>query len=116
MSAIIAVEGPDSGVPWHFGEPLREQRLLESPGAAVDLSHRGVLTVSGPDRLGWLHSLTTQYLEGLAPGVGVTTLVLSRRVTSSTPSTVSTTGRRSGPTPNPAPQRPPSPGSTGCAS
>ena len=77
MSAIIAVEGPDSGVPWHFGEPFREQRLLESPGAAVDLSHRGVLTVSGPDRLGWLHSLTTQYLEGLAPGVGVTTLVLS---------------------------------------
>ena len=77
MSAIIAVEGPDAGVPWHFGEPFREQRLLESPGAAVDLSHRGVLTVSGPDRLGWLHSLTTQYLEGLAPGVGVTTLVLS---------------------------------------
>ena len=77
MSAIIAVEGPDAGVPWHFGDPFREQRLLEAPGAAVDLSHRGVLTVSGPDRLGWLHSLTTQYLEGLAPGVGVTTLVLS---------------------------------------
>ena len=77
MSAIIAVEGPDAGVPWHFGEPFREQRLLESSGAAVDLSHRGVITVSGPDRLGWLHSLTTQYLEGLAPGLGVTTLVLS---------------------------------------
>ena len=77
MSAIIAVEGLDSGVPWHFGEPFREQRLLESPGAAVDLSHRGVITVRGPDRLGWLHSLTTQYLEGLSPGQGVTTLVLS---------------------------------------
>ncbi len=77
MSAIIAVEGPDSGVPWHFGEPFREQRLLECPGAAVDLSHRGVISVSGPDRLGWLHSLTTQYLEGLPPGLGVTTLVLS---------------------------------------
>ena len=36
-----------------------------------------MLTVSGPDRLGWLHSLTTQHLEGLAPGIGVTTLVLS---------------------------------------
>jgi folate-binding protein YgfZ len=41
------------------------------------LSHRGVITVSGPDRLGWLHSLTSQHLDGLAPGVGVTTLVLS---------------------------------------
>ena len=43
----------------------------------VDLSHRGVVTVTGPDRLGWLHSLTTQHLEHLAPGHGVTTLVLS---------------------------------------
>jgi tRNA-modifying protein YgfZ len=32
---------------------------------------------AGPDRLTWLHSLTTQYLEGLAPGRGVTALVLS---------------------------------------
>jgi folate-binding protein YgfZ len=43
----------------------------------VDLSHRGVVTITGPDRLGWLHSLTTQHLEHLAPGRGVTTLVLS---------------------------------------
>ncbi len=77
MKPILVTEGPDAGVPWHFGDPLREQRLLNEPGTAVDLSHRGVITVSGPDRLGWLHSLTTQYLEGLAPGVGVTTLVLS---------------------------------------
>jgi hypothetical protein len=36
-----------------------------------------VISVAGPDRLTWLHSLTTQYLEGLEPGRGVTTLVLS---------------------------------------
>ena len=36
-----------------------------------------MITVTGPDRFGWLHSLTTQYLEGLEPGRGVTTLVLS---------------------------------------
>ena len=34
-------------------------------------------TVTGPDRLGWLHSLTTQHLERLEPGRGVTALVLS---------------------------------------
>jgi folate-binding protein YgfZ len=77
MSAVIAQTGPDSGVAWHYGDPMREQRLLDAGEGVVDLSHRGVITVTGPDRLGWLHSLTTQYLEGLEPGRGVTTLVLS---------------------------------------
>jgi folate-binding protein YgfZ len=56
---------------------MREQRLFETGSAVVDLSHRGVVTISGPDRLTWLHSLTTQHLTSLAPGLGVTTLVLS---------------------------------------
>ena len=77
MSAVVAQSGPDIGVAWHYGDPMREQRLLDAGDAVVDLSHRGVITVTGPDRLGWLHSLTTQYLEGLEPGRGVTTLVLS---------------------------------------
>ena len=64
-------------MPWHFGDPMREQRAWSRARASVDLSHRGVITVTGPDRLGWLHSLTTQHLEGLAPGRGVTALVLS---------------------------------------
>jgi folate-binding protein YgfZ len=77
MSAVMAEAGVDAGVPWHFGDPMREQRMLEQGAGLVDLSHRGVLSVSGPDRLGWLHSLTTQYFEGLEPGVGVTALILS---------------------------------------
>lgn len=77
MRVILAAEGPDAGVPWHFGDPYREQQQLDRPGTAVDLSHRGVLSVTGPDRLSWLHSLTTQHLERLEPSVGVTTLVLS---------------------------------------
>jgi hypothetical protein len=56
---------------------MREQRLLDQGRGVVDLSHRGVLTVSGPDRLTWLHSLTTQFLEGLPAQTGVTALVLS---------------------------------------
>ncbi len=76
-AAVLAETGPDAGQPWHYGDPLREQRRLEAGDGAVDLSHRGVLAVSGPDRLSWLHSLTTQHLSDLAPGVGVTTLVLS---------------------------------------
>jgi folate-binding protein YgfZ len=77
MSAVVAQTGPDVSVPWHYGDPMREQRLLDAGEGVVDLSHRGVVTVTGPDRLSWLHSLTTQYLEGLEPGRGVTTLVLS---------------------------------------
>ncbi len=77
MTAILATDGVDAGVPWHFGDPYREQSRMERPGVAVDQSHRGVLTISGPDRLSWLHSLTSQHLERLAPGVGVSTLILS---------------------------------------
>jgi folate-binding protein YgfZ len=56
---------------------MHEQRQLDSGEGVVDLSHRGVITVAGQDRLSWLHSLTSQYLEGLEPGLGVTALVLS---------------------------------------
>ena len=46
-----------------------EQRALENGDGFVDLSHRDVVRIEGPDRLTWLHSLTTQHLESLAPGV-----------------------------------------------
>jgi folate-binding protein YgfZ len=73
----VAGEGVDAPVAAHYGNPLREQRLLLEGLAAVDLSHRGVVTISGPDRLSWLHSITTQMLTGLAPRRSVETLVLS---------------------------------------
>lgn len=67
----------DEGVPWHFGDPLREQRALREGRAAVDLSHMGVVRVTGPDRLSWLHNLTTQHLESLLPGSSALALILS---------------------------------------
>ena len=70
-------EGPDAGVAAHYGDPLREQRLLAEGLAVVDLSHRGVVTVTGPDRLSWLHSITTQMLTGLEPHQSRESLVLS---------------------------------------
>lgn len=76
-----AVPPPDSvvdqGVPWHYGDPLREQRYLAAGSAAVDMSNHGVLTVTGPDRLTWLHSLTTQHLLDLRPGQSALALILS---------------------------------------
>jgi len=73
----VAAEGVDAGVAAHYGDPMREQRLLEEGLAVVDLSNRAVITVSGQDRLTWLHSMTTQTVTGLAPRTSVETLVLS---------------------------------------
>jgi folate-binding protein YgfZ len=67
MPAVDAPDGHvDSGVPWHFGDPLREQRWLMAGEAAVDLSHLPVVRVCGPDRRSWLHDLTTQHLADLS--------------------------------------------------
>lgn len=74
--AVPNEEGPDAGVAWHFGEPLREQRRLSAAQATVDLSHRPVFSITGPDRLTWLHAITSQSFEGLAPGVWTTAFVL----------------------------------------
>jgi len=68
---------PDQGVAAHYGDPMREQRSLERSAGIVDRSNRGVLTITGPDRLSWLHSLTTQDLEKLAAGQSAQALILS---------------------------------------
>src|SRR5579862_2277665 len=73
----VEAAGPDAGVAAHYGNPSSEQRALASGRGFVDRSNRDVLRVSGPDRLTWLHSLTTQDIEHLAPGVTVQALVLS---------------------------------------
>lgn len=76
MARVLNETGPDAGVAWHFGDPLREQRRLEAGVATADLSHRPVFSVTGPDRLTWLHALTSQAFEGLAPGEHVTAFIL----------------------------------------
>ena len=73
----VEADGLDAGVAAHYGDPMREQRLLESGEGLVDLSNRGVVTVTGPDRLSWLNSMTSQKIDDLAPGVGTESLVLS---------------------------------------
>ena len=77
MSVVLATEGPDAGVAWHYGNPSAEGRALDVGTGIVDLSNRDVITVSGSDRLRWLHSLTSQVFEGLATGVANTAYILS---------------------------------------
>lgn len=75
-TAVFAETGIDAEVPWHYGDPHREQAALVAGEAIVDTSNRDVITVTGPDRLSWLHSLTTAYLTDLAPGSSALTLIL----------------------------------------
>ena len=79
MTTDLAVPatGRDAGVPWHFGDPLREQRLLSTGAGVVDRSNRDVLVVPGTDRLGWLHSICSQHLTSLTDGDSTEALVLS---------------------------------------
>ncbi|MDQ0868486.1 folate-binding protein YgfZ [Arthrobacter sp. V1I9] len=73
----VEATGADAGVASHYGEPLREQRALASGAAVVDLSHRGVVTVTGPDRLTWLNTLSSQQVTNLQPGESSELLLLS---------------------------------------
>ncbi|WP_432984990.1 YgfZ/GcvT domain-containing protein [Dactylosporangium sp. CA-233914] len=82
MTAAVPVAAldpadPDAGAVAHYGDPAREQRVLDTAAGLVDRSHTGVLSIPGADRLGWLHSLTTQHLDRLAPMTGSELLVLS---------------------------------------
>ena len=77
IEGAVEASWPDEGVAAHYGDPLREQRVMAAEGALVDRSNRGVVTVTGPDRLSWLHSLTSQHLERLPPGETAQALILS---------------------------------------
>ena len=68
MSAVFVDAGPDVGAVWHFGEPVKEQRALEEGKAFANLGHLPALSITGVDRLTWIHSLCTQDVEKLAPG------------------------------------------------
>jgi folate-binding protein YgfZ len=77
LPGAVAAEGVDAGVAAHYGSLYGEQIALARGEGFVDLSHRDVIRVSGPDRLTWLHSLTTQHLTELPPRVWTGVLVLS---------------------------------------
>ncbi|PJE97491.1 folate-binding protein YgfZ [Streptomyces carminius] len=77
LPGAVPAEAPDEGVAAHYGDLFREQRTLADGGGLVDLSHRGVVTVTGEDRLSWLHLLLTQHVSELEPGLATEALVLS---------------------------------------
>ncbi|QKW11001.1 folate-binding protein YgfZ [Streptomyces sp. NA04227] len=77
LPGAVPGEGADEGVAAHYGDLFREQRELAAGNGFVDLSHRGVVSVSGDDRLSWLHLLLTQHVSDLLPGRATEALILS---------------------------------------
>ena len=76
IHGAVAGAGPDAAVAAHYGQPAAEQRALDQGRAIVDLSHRAVLSVSGPDRLSWLDILSSQRLADVPAGTSTQTLFL----------------------------------------
>ncbi len=77
LPGAVAARGLDEGIAWHYGDPIAEQRAARSRAALFDRSNREVITVTGDDRLTWLHTLTSQHLSELADGASTAALVLS---------------------------------------
>ena len=65
IHGAVAADSYDQYVAGHYGQPIQEQRALANGRAVVDLSHYGIVTITGSDRLSWLQTLTTQQTEGL---------------------------------------------------
>jgi tRNA-modifying protein YgfZ len=76
-TGAVHAEGLDADVAAHYGDPVREQRALARAAGLVDRTHRGVVRVTGQDRLSWLHSLTSQHLDALPAGPTAQALILS---------------------------------------
>lgn len=72
----VAAGGVDAAVAAHYGDPTGEQRALDQGRAVVDLSHRAVVTVTGPDRLSWLTTLSSQQVASLPAGQSTELLLL----------------------------------------
>lgn len=78
MSGFDQVDGAvaEGDLIAHFGDVFREQRRLADGAALAPLGDRAVIEVAGPERLGWLDSITSQAVGRLAPGDSTELLVL----------------------------------------
>jgi len=77
VSAVPAPDpGPDAGAVWHYGDPFGEQRAALTDAVQIDRSHRAVLTLTGADRLSWLHNISSQHVADLPDGATVENLSL----------------------------------------
>lgn len=69
----------EAEVPLHLGDPAGEIEALRSGPAWVDLAWRGLVEVTGRDRVRFLHGMCTQDVKGLTPGRGRMAATVTRQ-------------------------------------
>ncbi len=69
QSAELIDVGP-ARVPAHFGNVRAEYDAATDEVGLHDRSYRGLIEITGGDRAGWLHNLTTNDIKSLTPGLG----------------------------------------------
>lgn len=79
VHGAVAADGIDQYVAAHYGQPHQEQRALANGQGIVDLSHYGIVTVTGADRLTFLNTLTTQNFQGVTTPLNSEALFLDLR-------------------------------------
>jgi glycine cleavage system T protein len=64
---------PEDGwlLPLHFGDSLGEYRAVRTAVGLLDLCHRSLLRLTGPDRVSFLQGMVSNDVKGLAPGEGI---------------------------------------------
>ncbi len=73
MTEVCGVEVPEA-----FGDPAEEHRKVRAAGGIFDFSHRGLIQVSGPDRIPWFRGQCTNEVADLKPGQGNRTCIVTR--------------------------------------
>jgi len=76
--AVFGAVG-DVRVALRFGDVEKEFRAITGEAALVDLSWRGVLEMTGRDRVRFLHGMCTNDIKKLQPGQGCMAAVVNRQ-------------------------------------
>ena len=76
--AVVGALG-DVSVVLHFGDPAREIAALRQEAGLIDLSWRGVIEMTGRDRVRFLHGMCTNDIKKLQPGQGCMAAIVNRQ-------------------------------------
>ncbi len=64
-------------LPAYFTSPIAENLAVRNNVGIIDLSNRGYLKVSGPDRTSFLQGIITNDVSGIVPGMGLHAAILT---------------------------------------
>jgi folate-binding protein YgfZ len=78
-TGAVFVERFGVELPEHFGDPALEYAAVRKAAGLVDMSFRGLVTLTGADRLRWLNGQITNDVKNLRAGEGKLAAVLNAK-------------------------------------